>query len=286
MKQVTLRKSVVLIAAALTAFALQAGPPFNNLEGVGGVAFNPLAYTAGQPLEGTNSLSSWFNKPQVGTWYVHLGERNINWESFGVAETIGGRLELSYGYEAVRLGQGALGTGSAVKDVSKNNLGAKLLLVHENEGGLPFVPAVAAGAIWRTTDFNPLPNSNRAGVDYYLVATKLITQTPLPVLISGGLLDTDEQVTGVLGNNHDHDLTWFGNVDVLPTSFLATGFEYKQGARYNNGFRNANYWDAHVAWFVNSRLTLIGAYTFTGNYKNPSPVGLGNGLVLSAQYAF
>ena len=276
-------KSGVLAVALFAALGVQAGPPFNNLEGVGGVAFNPLAYTAGQPSADTNGVSSWFSKPQVGSWYVRLGEKNINWESFGVAETIGGRLELSYGYEAVRLGTGTLGPGSSPVDISKNNVGAKLLLIRENECDLPFVPAVSVGSIWRTTDFNAV-GPNRVGVDYYAVATKLITQTPVPVLLSGGLLDTDEEVTGVLGNNADHDLTWFGNVDIIPVSFLATGFEYKEGAKYDN-FKNANYWDAHVAWFVNPNLTLIGAYAYTGDKDNPT-FGLGSGFVLSAQYAF
>jgi len=267
----------VLAAALLVALGVQSGPPFNNLEGVGGVAFNPLAYTAGQPAD-TNG-ASWYSKPQVGTWYVRLGEKDINWESFGVAETIGGRLEISYGYEAIRLG------GTAPVDISKNNVGAKLLVIRENEGDLPFVPAVSVGSIWKTTDFNAV-GPDRAGFDYYAVATKLITQTPIPVLVSGGLLSSAEEVTGVLGHNNDHDLTWFGNADIILVSFLATGFEYKQGSKFDNGFKNANYWDAHVAWFVNPNLTLIGAYTFTGDKDSSSAVGLGGGFVASAQYAF
>ena len=90
----------------------------------------------------------------------------------------------------------------------------------------------------------------------------------------------------MLGNNRGRDLTWFGNADIIPVSFLATGFEYKQGAKFDNGFKNASYWDAHVAWFVNPNLTLIGAYAYTGNKDSSSAVGLGSGLVFSAQYAF
>ena len=276
-------KFSVLTVSLLAALGVQAGPPFNNLEGVGGVAFNPLAYTAGQPVD-TNG-AAWYSKPQAGTWYVNLGDKHINWESFGVAETIGGRLELSYAYEAIRLGKNTLGAGSLVENVSKNNLGAKLLVIRENEGDLPYIPAVSVGTILRTTDYNAI-GPNRAGSDYYVVATKLITQAPIPVLLSGGLLDTDEEVTGVLGNNSQHDLTWFGNVDIIPVSFLATGFEYKQGAQFDNGFKNANYWDAHVAYFASPNLTLIGAYTFTGDKDSATTVGLGGGLVLSAQYAF
>ena len=272
-------KTGALAALLATALGARAGVPLNNLEGVGGVAFNPLAYTAGQKLAGTNELSAWFSNPQVGAWYVRLGEKNINWWAVGVAETIGQRLEVSYGYEPIRLG------GESPVDVSKHNVGAKLLVVRENEGGVPFVPAVSVGTIWKTTDFNAV-GPDRAGFDYYAVATKLITQTPVPVLLAGGLLSSDEEVTGVVGHNGDRDLTWFGNIDIIPVSFLATGFEYKQGSRYDNGFRNADYWDAHLAWFVNPNLTLVGAYAYTGDENSASRVGLGSGLVFSAQYAF
>ncbi|MFZ4396275.1 MAG: DUF3034 family protein, partial [Kiritimatiellia bacterium] len=250
----------------------------NNLEGAGGVAFNPLAYTAGQNAS-TNGPESLFSKPQVGVWGVRLFDRDINWESVGIAETIGGRLELSYAYEAIHLGKPAAG-----KNVSKHDLGAKLLVIKENQFG-DYVPAVAVGTIWNTTDAN-LFGDKKSGFDYYTVATKLITQTPLPVLLSGGLRYTDQLVTGVVGHSKDHDLTWFGNVDVLPLPYLATGFEYKQGAQFDSGFHNANYWDAHVAWFVNPNITLVAAYVYTGNENSTSRVGFGDGLVVSAQYAF
>ena len=50
------------------------GVPLNNLQGAGGIAFNPLAYTAGLPWDGgdsTNaadgvSLNGIVSKPQIG----------------------------------------------------------------------------------------------------------------------------------------------------------------------------------------------------------------------------
>ena len=45
-----MKKLLLLFAALLLTAVFSknvfAGPPFNNLEGVGGVAFNPLAYLA------------------------------------------------------------------------------------------------------------------------------------------------------------------------------------------------------------------------------------------------
>jgi hypothetical protein len=69
------------------------------------------------------------------------------------------------------------------------------------------------------------------------------------------------------------------------TDNLAVGFEYKQGAQFSD-FKNAGYWDIHVGWLVNKNLSLIAAYVNAGDETSTKKVGLGNGLVLSAQYSF
>jgi hypothetical protein len=63
------------------------------------------------------------------------------------------------------------------------------------------------------------------------------------------------------------------------------GFEYKQGAKYSD-WKDADYWDAHLAWTPNNNLTLILAHVNAGDHKSTNKVGLGNGVVLSVQYAF
>ena len=75
------------------------GVPFNNLQGVGGAAFNPLAYPAGQNAEPDSAGP--LSRPQFGAWYVNLGEVDEDWTTFGVAETLFNRLELSNGYELI-----------------------------------------------------------------------------------------------------------------------------------------------------------------------------------------
>jgi hypothetical protein len=262
-----------------------AGPPFNNLEGVGGVAFNPLAYLADSGEEfikvgDTNVVA----KPRFGAWYVNLPDAKIDWTSFGVATTLLKRLEISYGYQVIDW-------ESAPSAFHKNNIGAKLLVLNENSFDSKFVPAVSVGTIYKSTSNKSLRevaglNSLRSsGQDWYAVATKTVTQLPVPVIISGGVLSTQEYVTGVLGFSNKRKFTGFANIDlVLPKGFVL-GFEFKQGARFSN-VQNANYWDAHLAWIPNKNLTLIAAYTATGKYNSGSRTGLGNGLVLSAQYAF
>ena len=129
------------------------------------------------------------------------------------------------------------------------------------------------------------------GFDAYVVASKLITQTPVPVLLSAGLLLSDEVVNGVVGHN-DYDVVAFGNIDVLPAENVAIGLEYKQGVNAGDGIRNHDYWDAHVAWFVTKQLTLVAAFAETGDkdkfYRHGSAknLGVGSGAVFSIQYQF
>lgn len=275
--------------AALVAGSAFAGVPLNNLQGTGGIAFNPLAYTAGQPWEGgsTSNLNGIVSKPQVGAWYVNLSDADINWWAASAALTFAERLELSYGYgfvDARKYGD---------KSINTQNIGVKLRLLDENAFDTGWVPAIAAGGVYKYTDSRTVKalGLDNDGWDAYIVATKLVTQTPLPVLLSAGVLYTDEVVNGVVGHNH-YGLSFFGNIDILPAENIAIGFEYKKGADVGDGIRNHDYYDGHVAWFVTKQLTLVAAYAVTGDkdkfYRGGSTkdLGVGNGLVLSAQYQF
>jgi len=282
-----MKKLILLFAALLLTAVFSknvfAGPPFNNLEGVGGVAFNPLAYLADSGEElikvGDTDILA---KPRFGAWYVNLPTAKIDWTSFGVATTLLKRLEISYGYQNI--------AWEGHPTFHKNNIGAKLLVLKENAFDTKFVPAFSIGTIYKNTSNKSLREAGvstlrSSGEDWYAVATKTIAQLPIPVILSGGVLSTQEYVTGVLGFNDKRKLTGFFNIDlVLPKGFVV-GYEFKQGARFAT-VQNANYWDAHLAWIPNKNLTLIAAYTATGDYTGSRRQGLGNGFVLSAQYAF
>ncbi len=104
------------------------------------------------------------------------------------------------------------------------------------------------------------------------------------------MLRSDEIVTGVLRHG-DYDTVLFGNVDILPAKNVAVGVEYKQGVDAGGSaagqIQNSDYWDGHVAWFVTDKLSLVAAYVDTGDAgRGFSDLGVGGGLVLSAQYAF
>ena len=280
----------ILAASILSASAAYAGVPLNNLQGVGGIAFNPLAYTAGQPWDGgeTNVFNGIVSKPQVGGWYVNLSDSDINWFAIGTALTFAERLEVSYGYgftDAKKYGD---------KSIDSNNLGAKLRILDENAFETQWVPAIAVGAVYKhtNTDLAGAFGLDKDGFDYYAVASKLVKETPIPVLLSLGILYSDEVVNGVIGHGH-YDVSYFANIDVLPSENIAVGFEYKSGVdAETSGIRNHDYYDGHVAWFVTPQLTLVGAYAYTGDrdrfYRdgNPKNLGFGSGLVLSVQYQF
>ncbi len=282
-------KLFALATLTAAATALHAAVPLNNLQGAGGIAFNPLAYTAGLPWEygGTTNLNGIVSAPQFGAWYVNLNDADINWYAGSAAITFFDRLEVSYGYGYIN----ARKYGD--KSIETHNVGAKLRVLDENAFDQPWIPAVAVGGIYKHTDSKTVDalGLDNYGFDAYVVATKLITQTPVPVLVSGGVLYTDEVVNGVVGHN-DYDAVFFGNVDVLPAENVAIGLEYKQGARVGDGIRNHDYYDGHVAWFVTKKLTLVAAFAETGDkdkfYRRGSAknLGVGSGLVLSVQYQF
>jgi len=181
-----------------------AGPPFNNLEGVGGVAFNPLAYVADSGEDGRHYKvgNVEISAPRFGGWYVSLGDAKIDWTAFGVATSVAKRLEISYGYETV--------AWVDHPTFHKNNVGAKFLVFPENSFDTKFLPAVSVGTIFKSTSDKgvhtlgfPLRTN---GQDWYLVATKTISQFPFPVIISGGVLSSQEFV---LGNFRDNGETTY-----------------------------------------------------------------------------
>ena len=292
-------RTVISFSAAATIGALAyGGVPLNNLQGTGGIAFNPLAYTAGLPWDGdgggnsTNAvehsaLNGVVSRPQVGAWYVNLNDAGINWWAGSAAISFADRVEVSGGYGFINAHK------YGDKSINTYNIGAKLKFLDENAFDTTWVPALAVGGVWKYTDSRTVDafRLDDNGFDAYVVASKLITQTPVPVLLSAGLLLSDEVVNGVVGHN-DYDVVAFGNIDILPAENVAIGFEYKQGVDAGDGIRNHDYYDAHVAWFVTKQLTLVAAFAETGDkdkfYRKGSTknLGVGSGAVFSIQYQF
>ncbi len=270
---------LLVVSLLFSAKNIFAGPPLINLEGAGGIALNPLAYLADSDGENSHlkiGETGVLGKPRFGIWYISLSEVNVDWTAAGFADTFFKRLEVSYGYETINQ------ENTTAKH--KNNVGAKLLLLAENSFNNELLPAISIGSIWKHTS-NLGDGVDDTDVDHYIVATKLINVFSRQVLFSGGLLSTKGKATGVFGFAKEREVTGFGNIEVVLPKNLIIGYEYKQGAHYSD-WKDANYWNAHVAWTPNKELTLVLAYVNAGNQNSTSRVGLGDGVVLSAQYAF
>ena len=227
------------------------------------------------------------SRPQLGAWYVNLTDAEINWFSLGAAVTFFDRLEISGGYESIN----AKNYGD--NNINKYNVGAKLRFLDENAFDTVWVPALAVGGVYKYTDSETVDalGLDNDGFDGYVVATKLVKETPIPVLLSVGGLLSDEVVNGVVGHNK-YGAAAFANIDLIPVEQVAIGFEYKQGVHVGDGITNHDYFDGHVAWFVTDSLTLVGAYAYTGDkdrfYRDgrTDRLGVGGGFVLSVQYQF
>ena len=127
-----------------------------------------------------------------------------------------------------------------------------------------------------------------SGEDYYLVATKTLTNLPIPVILNAGVLSTKGYVRGVLGFGDDRDEAFFCNIETIPIANVIFGWEYAQGTDVGTDYSTDSMWDAHMAWMLND-FTLVASYAtpamkiFIQHSRLPS---FGDGWVISAQYAF
>ena len=53
-----------------------------EVQGDGGIAFNPVAFLAGTYADGTNQVVS---APQVGAWYTRLDGADIDWAALSAS---------------------------------------------------------------------------------------------------------------------------------------------------------------------------------------------------------
>ncbi|MDR3672774.1 MAG: DUF3034 family protein [Holophaga sp.] len=281
MKRPTWFAAAVGVAVLVSGGVAHAGAPFVGLDGVGGIAFNPLAYLAGTPTK-----DCFVAKPEVGMWYIGLCNSSIDWTTYGIATSLWKRVEVSYGFETVDI--------SKVDNVHKNTFGAKLLVVSENANQTKWIPAISLGAKRKNTSYSVGADTKSYGYDYYVVATKLVTQLPVPVLLSVGAQSTKEEVTGVIGFNKERKIIHYGNIDFIPVSWLCVGAEYRSGPDYGasgGNYKDADYFNLHAAYFASKQLSVAMAYTNAGKNtfnggEGGSRLGFGGGYVLSIQYAF
>ncbi len=264
---------------ALTFGTASAGAPLTNAEGVGGCALNPFAYLA------NTSKDKAVGMPQLGMWNIGLTESDINWWTVGGNITLLNRVELGYSHEFVDI--------QGTQNVDKDNISLKINIIPENMGDMKFLPAISAGLIWKNTSFDALTLRHTGGMDYYIVATKMIGGLPVPLILNAGLLSTSGYVRGVLGFGSHRDIAFFCNIETIMFEKFIVGWEYEQDTDVGKVFKNSDttygthsMWEAHVAYMHTNNLMLVGSVAYTGDKDNVSQASFGWGYVLSLQYAF
>ena len=84
-----------------------------------------------------------------------------------------------------------------------NIVHGKVNIVPENAGKTKWVPAISVGFIARSQVRNVggvIQDKDTTNGDIYLVASKTITQTGVPIILSGGVRGTNAELWGMGGN--------------------------------------------------------------------------------------
>ncbi len=268
-----------------------ADPPLVNVEGVGGIALNPLAYVVSPAKEGKSLAGlTGVGLPQIGVWKINVYQNKtglhdsvgrIDWLSMGMALSFMGRVEVGYSRENVDIDN--------MQNVGKDNFSLKVNLIKEKDFGIEYMPAISVGLIYKTTNWSHFKNMRHwddNGIDYYVVASKMFAFDPVKILLNAGLLSTNGIVRGVLGFGDDRDTVFFGNIEIFYNKFVV-GFEFEDGytTTLDVDHNTHSMWDIHLAYRPVPNLMLIGAYGYTGD-KAEDGWSFGKCFVLSLQYFF
>lgn len=265
------------------------GPPLplHNIEGVGGVGLTEMAYLV-NPSVG----DSWFGAPSVSVTHIQANHKNA--EIFTISETLFKRLELSYSFNYVGLGdfgltvKNKLGANLSSDYVKMHTLNARWLLLNEGEFGQAWLPALTAGVHYKYNatidDFDDdlggalhdvVGVEDNHGFDYTLTATKMFPNIipKHPIFVSGTARNSDAAQYGWLGFSGEREWLFEGNVGVFIRENLVVAAEYRQKpdalARVPGVLGEENdQWTLAASYIVNNRMNISAAYANLGNMLN------------------
>jgi hypothetical protein len=279
--------SLLLLSLGIAAAADEPPPlPLHAVEGAGGVFATLTAYLVNPPAKPGEP-----GKPSLGVTYVNLGNgRNLR--VFTLTEAVTDRVELGYSHQTLDLGdlpaaiRGATGIGIAEDSVTLQQFNARVLLVRESKKS----PAVTFGVHYKTNSDTGAINlelggalsqigvTSDSGWDYTLYASKLLTNGPRPVLLSGGLRSTQAAHTGLLGFTDERSLVAEGSAVVFATNRLLLAAEYRQKPNDYTPIPGLigpedNWWTLAAAYIVNSHTTVAAGYAHFGQVLNHTANG-------------
>jgi hypothetical protein len=223
----------ILVMVGVVAFVGPAPPlQAQNIgwEGETGVFVTPLAWTAASPEKGAG-------RPIVAFHYLNGG--GVLGDFYGVSATQGFLNRFEFGYTRALHTAGGDPTFGPLWNNGFNIVHGKFNFIPENAGKNKAIPAIAIGFVARTNVRNvggALLGKDTNNGDFYVVATKLITQTKLPLVLNFGVRGTNAELWGMGGNAPNWQAKAFGAagfVVKLPRKASAIfGTEFAQQPRH------------------------------------------------------
>jgi Protein of unknown function (DUF3034) len=184
-----------------------------NWEGQTGAFATPFAYVV-------SSESAKIGHPEVAFHYLNGG--SVLGNDYQFSFTVGLFKITEFGFTRSTSSSGSSPITGLFQG-GYDTFHGKLNMIGENAGKTKWVPAISAGfaarfegervarAPFATNLESPLAGRSTNNLDFYLVATKTITQIKgLPIVLSGGYKRTNAQIMGVAGNSPDYANTLFG----------------------------------------------------------------------------
>ncbi len=165
-----------------------------NWEGQTGVFVTPLAYTAASPKTG-------LGKPVFAYHFLPAGP--VLGDFHTASATVGLASRLEFGYTRTFHGLGSTPALSPLWSGGFNILHGKVNVVPENAAKQKWLPAISGGFVARTQVHHVsgvLANRDYTSADFYVVASKTITQTKkVPLVLNAGYKATNASVFGLAG---------------------------------------------------------------------------------------
>jgi hypothetical protein len=193
--------SILVIGIAMAAQAQNIG-----WEGETGVFVTPLAYTASSPAKG-------LGRPLAAFHYLNGGA--VLGDFYNVSATVGAFSRAEFGYTRSLHSLGGTPGFSPLWNNGFNILHGKVNVISENIHKTRWVPAISVGFITRSQVRNvggAIQQKDTVNADLYFVATKTITQTKAPIILSAGVRGTNAQLWGLGGNAPEWEIRAFGAV--------------------------------------------------------------------------
>jgi hypothetical protein len=195
---------IITVAISIAVFTISLQAQNIGWEGETGVFVTPLAYTAQSPKSG-------LGKPLVAFHYLNGG--GVLGDFYNISGTLGAFSRIEFGYTRALHSLGGDPNFSPLWNNGFNIVHGKLNFISENAGKTKWVPALSVGFVARSQVRNvggAIQNKDTINGDIYLVASKTITQTVVPIILSGGVRGTNAQLWGLGGNAPNWSARAFG----------------------------------------------------------------------------